>query len=446
MNQSRFLSMIRQSEVLSTETLNDLKQVTELMPYCQIAQILLSLNLKAVDSIHFNNQLKLSVAYAGSRAKLKKLMDAEAVDNIPANGVSLKEDITQTVPDNVYPDLNQVSSYEKQDTPSYIPEAQPIVTIKERIDEIIPSRESLHEESIVMTEEPVPFDDVVQKVGNEESITTSPTVNIVSELSTSDSAEDAVSEEEYIKELQRIIAKRLAEIAGIDTEDSGVTAGLVAGSDIIHKPTDEYEPVDTLDDSYGRDELAGELVIDKLESEVTVDIADTKENQLESISKDQAKRNDAVVNTEEDSAIRNLELAENIDNHDDESEFQYVPSEYRLEELPAQGSEVIEDSPDNNLDSRDNDTKDTLSTKELIDRFIKNEPKITPKREFFNPVDKAKRSSLDNEDIVSETLAKIHLQQGNPEKAIKIYEKLILIYPEKSVYFAAQIAKVKESI
>jgi hypothetical protein len=85
---------------------------------------------------------------------------------------------------------------------------------------------------------------------------------------------------------------------------------------------------------------------------------------------------------------------------------------------------------------------------ELIDKFIITNPRIEPQRE---------KSSIPNEDIskpyieetgglVTETLAKIYVNQGYYSKAIDIYEKLSLKFPEKSSYFASQIEKVKEYI
>ena len=83
---------------------------------------------------------------------------------------------------------------------------------------------------------------------------------------------------------------------------------------------------------------------------------------------------------------------------------------------------------------------------DLIDKFIKEEPRIERgKTTFYDADDFADRSAAFHEDIVSETLAAIYLKQGRKEKSIAVYQKLCLLYPEKSAFFAAQIQKIKNS-
>jgi hypothetical protein len=85
---------------------------------------------------------------------------------------------------------------------------------------------------------------------------------------------------------------------------------------------------------------------------------------------------------------------------------------------------------------------------DLIDRFIIANPRIEPQKDknFVGNEDISKPFVEESEGLVTETLAKIYVGQGYYSKAIDIYEKLSLKFPEKSSYFATQIEKVKEHI
>jgi hypothetical protein len=203
-------------------------------------------------------------------------------------------------------------------------------------------------------------------------------------------------EEAHLRHLQQIVARRLAEIA--------------------HSAREKASPEPSPGDAVGSEELI------LPEPACAKEIAD-KDARLNEVaergSKDEEKFPDDLL-------LAGMEL-----------------NAYDLEKELGQG-----DGPDSQ--GRSSGRGFTLASSgnsELIDRFIRNQPRISqPRKDFFNPVDKARQSSVDHEDIVSETLARIQLQQGNPEKAIKIYRKLSLNNPEKSAYFAAQIEKIQENL
>jgi len=79
----------------------------------------------------------------------------------------------------------------------------------------------------------------------------------------------------------------------------------------------------------------------------------------------------------------------------------------------------------------------------LIDKFIEENPKIPPLskeaivKDFSVPIDE------DKSYLMTETLAKVYLEQKKYQKAIQAYEILILKYPEKSSFFADRILDIK---
>lgn len=80
---------------------------------------------------------------------------------------------------------------------------------------------------------------------------------------------------------------------------------------------------------------------------------------------------------------------------------------------------------------------------ELIDRFIETNPKIVPSKTAPAPPAGIEKNTQDTSYLMTETLARVYLEQKKYTKAIQAYEILILKYPEKSVFFADRISEIK---
>ena len=80
---------------------------------------------------------------------------------------------------------------------------------------------------------------------------------------------------------------------------------------------------------------------------------------------------------------------------------------------------------------------------EIIDKFIETNPKIVPVRNMPQPPANIEKPASDTSYLMTETLAKVYLEQKKYQKAIQAYEILILKYPEKSVFFADRISDIR---
>ena len=124
------------------------------------------------------------------------------------------------------------------------------------------------------------------------------------------------------------------------------------------------------------------------------------------------------------------------------NEITTVQSEYKIiEEEIIEENSFVEWLKLSNLKpiDRSNET-------ETIDKFISEKPKLKVEVNE-NELNNDKADNLSNQaGYMTETLAKLYLNQKNYEKAIQSYKILILKFPEKNSYFADQIKKIKKLI
>jgi len=84
----------------------------------------------------------------------------------------------------------------------------------------------------------------------------------------------------------------------------------------------------------------------------------------------------------------------------------------------------------------------------IINSFLNNDPKISQIKKS-NPdsmIDLTSENIFSDEELMTETLAKIFIKQEKYDKAVQAYKILSLKYPEKSALFAPQISQIKRLI
>jgi len=110
----------------------------------------------------------------------------------------------------------------------------------------------------------------------------------------------------------------------------------------------------------------------------------------------------------------------------------------KANDIPISGYDLLEINDQEGSSTNGND---------LIDQFLKSNPRIKPPQQpQTEQEDISLKYTEHPDDLVTEPMAKIYLSQGLADKAISIYEKLSLKYPEKSSYFAGQIQEIKQQL
>jgi len=99
--------------------------------------------------------------------------------------------------------------------------------------------------------------------------------------------------------------------------------------------------------------------------------------------------------------------------------------------------------------SREEFSQIDLDRSKPVDNFIVEKPSLLRASPNFKEHQSVPEAEIDTAELFddssfyTETLAKIYLDQGFYKRALDVYAKLILLYPEKSAYFATLVKEIK---
>ncbi len=391
MNRSQFISYVENPDKLSGKDSVLLAELVRGFPYFQTGHLLYAKSLHNENSIHYNNQLKITAAYATDRKVLHRLITKgiefqisdfnmeEKNSRFQISSSKLEEEVIKVIKEEVF-----------EGNIKPVVEDVPIVISKVEIVEV-PPIEKIEERG---------FEKVIERIEEEKEEIAD------SKLQIPDSLVEKKGEVEFKDEvLENLEKEMISEAVNANYEIEVLNQEPL----FIAKVEEEFQV-----SSFKLHEEENE---ERVESNF---VLNTSTASLSEIKKDE----DKLVEVDED-------LLSFVD------WLKYVNDR---EKVAIKAKEEKATEPIGNSNKK-------LGAFDLIDKFIKEEPKITRQKvEFYNPVNKAKQSVAEDITFVSETLAKIYVLQGNYIKALQAYENLHLKYPEKRLYFAAQIKNLRKLI
>ncbi len=469
---------------------NDSIVLAELLknfPYFQTAHLLYAKSLHNQNSIHYNNQLKVTATYATDRRILHHLITKKVQPEIliveNKQEETVKQTINQTVAEPINVEIPEVESKLVENNQNTSKETELVVEQPKIVDS---SKQDSEKTAEPFTAESIPETIIKTKESIIESLSRALTEQ------TQKAVDKEAQNTEVLQELKKPIEEKAVEESAI-LDNIQVTEEVVlepAEKDFVQQTSLDEIPLITKE-TENITEVSLETTqntIEPPETKISAEIATPDESPVKgpepekSIEVQTIEENSADLKAKElekeylaEAAIAAIEMevlstelySEDTINEKVETDFvlntpvEQTPS-VTIEPTAKEQSEFNSNEahsfsewlkhasapveiPLQEKQTSENNEKSLQA--DLIDRFLREEPKMSkPKVEFYNPVNMAKQSVADDITFVSETLAKILVLQGNYTKALQAYENLRLKYPEKRLYFATQIKHIRKLI
>lgn len=216
---------------------------------------------------------------------------------------------------------------------------------------------------------------------------------------------------------------------------SEIAPTLIEVEPIIEEEKIEPNPINLVENEVEETIISTENSEDLIEEATTKEVTSIDENSFESLSEE------VIPEIKEKLDIGKPITFSQNEKHSFQEWLQLASFkpieriEVKKETLSIQNSVQKEEKKHENSSNK-------LKKLEIIDKFIEANPKITPAKELIDLPSKPIETS-DTTHLMTETLARVYLEQKKYSKAIQAYEILILKYPEKSIFFADRIKDIK---
>nr|WP_243854728.1 tetratricopeptide repeat protein [Flavobacterium sp. 270] len=187
-----------------------------------------------------------------------------------------------------------------------------------------------------------------------------------------------------------------------------------------------------------------EVRVDDIEQAVSTNIEEASTVAFEEVKEQEAE--EEKINEPVLTAIEHLEIGKPLDfSLNEKHSFQEWLQLSRTEPIDRSNETFTESTDEEKAAQIEIEDEERRKKAEIIDKFIETNPKIPPiKPTAITPtVQLDPNKDEDNSYLMTETLARVYLEQKKYTKAIQAYEILILKYPEKISFFADRISDIK---